>query len=547
MASRTAGTGRSEAQWAQGYFEPQNPAERVKRDQDALDVYDRIVSLHAQEGVRAISPQDLRVRYRWYGLYTQRPEEDGFFMMRIRVPGGILTSEQVETVGRLSQRYGRDVCDVTDRQNFQLHWIRVEDVPDIWARLAAAGLTTQQTCGDAPRNVLGCPLAGIAAGEILDATPYVLAANDRLTGTKEFSNLPRKYKVSISGCPEQCAVHEVMDVGMAGVELADGRRGFDVWVGGGLGPNPLFGRRLGAFVPPERVIEVCCAVTGLFRDHGYRRVRNKARLKFLMRDWGPERFRETLERDYLGAPLEDGPPPPASAAAHRDHLGRTRQDDGGLAVGFAPMAGRITGSQLVQVAELARRFGRGRLRTTTQQKMLVLDIPEHRADELETELEAAGLPARPSAARAGVMACTGIEFCKLAVVETKHRAGWVIEELERRLPGLSDSVRINLNGCPNSCARYQLADIGLMGSLMPDGNGERVDGFQVHLGGQLGDQRRFGRKAKGVRVRARDLPDFLEFLIRCWLGERDEGETFSGWVNRLPDDELEAVVALATD
>jgi sulfite reductase (ferredoxin) len=544
--TKPATRGPSEAQWSKGYFEPQNPAERAKRDQDGLDVHDRIVSTHAREGFGSISQQDLRVRYRWYGLYTQRPEEDGFFMMRIRVPGGILTAEQVEAVGRISQRYGRDVCDVTDRQNFQLHWVRIEDVPEIWARLAAVGLTTQQTCGDAPRNVLGCPLAGIAAGEILDATPYVLAVNSRLTGTKEFSNLPRKYKVSISGCREQCGVHEVMDVGMVGVELVDGRRGFDAWVGGGLGPNPRFGQRLGAFVPPERVVEVCAGITALFRDHGYRRVRTKARLKFLMKDWGAERFREVLERDYLDAPLDEGPPSPASAVAHRDHLGRTPQNDGRVALGFAPVAGRITGSQLVRVAELARRFGRGRLRTTTQQKMVVLDVPERDLAALEADLAGLGLPARPSAARAGVMACTGIEFCKLAVVETKHRAGWVIEELERRLPGLTDRVRINLNGCPNSCARYQLADIGLMGSLVPGDDGKRVDGFQIHLGGQLGDQRRFGRKVKGVRVRAEALPNFLECLIRVWLGERDEGETFSGWVNRLPDEELRGVVALAT-
>jgi sulfite reductase (ferredoxin) len=543
---RRAPRPRGESQWALGYYEPQNASERAKRDQDGLDVYDRIVTDHARGGFSAISPQDLKVRYRWYGLYTQRPEEDGFFMMRIRVPGGVLTAEQVEAVGRISQRFGRDVCDVTDRQNFQLHWIRIEDVPEIWARLAAVGLTTRQTCGDVPRNVLGCPLAGVAASEILDATPFVLTANARLTGTKEFSNLPRKYKISISGCREQCAVHEVMDVGMPGVELPDGRRGFDLWVGGGLGTNPMFAQRLGAFVPPERAVETCVGVTTLFRDYGYRRSRTKARLKFLMKDWGPERLREVLEREYLDGPLEDGPAPPPSSAVHRDHLGVTPQRDGHAAVGLAPVAGRISGSRLVQVADLARRFGRGRLRTTTQQKMLVLDVPQDRVEPLAGELESLNLPTRPGAFRAGVMACTGIEFCKLAVVETKHRAGWLIEELERRLPGVTDALRINLNGCPNSCARFQLADIGLMGSVVPDGNGTRVDGFQVHLGGHLGGEYRFGKKAKGVRVAADDLPNFIELLARCWLTERDEGEDFSGWVNRLPEREVEGLLALAT-
>jgi sulfite reductase (ferredoxin) len=537
---------RGEGQWGLGYFEPLNPAERVKRDQDALEVFDRILGLHAKEGFASISPQDLNVRYRWYGLYTQRPEEDGFFMQRIRVPGGVLTAEQVEGVGRISQRFGRDVCDVTDRQNFQLHWIRIEDVPDIWARLSAVGLTTRQTCGDVPRNVLGCPLAGIAEDEVIDGTPYVLAANARLTGTKEFSNLPRKFKVSISGCREQCAVHEIMDVGLVGVELDDGRRGFDLWVGGGLGTNPMFAQRLGAFVPPDRAVDVTTAVTELFRDYGYRRSRTKARLKFLMKDWGPQRIRQVLETEYLGSPLEDGPAPPPSPSAHREHLGSTLQRDGLLAVGLSPMAGRISGSQLIRVAELARRFGRGRVRTTTQQKLLILDVAAEDVEPLTAELDTLGLPTEPGAIRTGTMACTGIEFCKLAVVETKHRARWLIEELERRLPGMSERVRINLNGCPNSCARFQIADIGLMGSLLPDGNGERIDGFQVHLGGHLGGEYRFGKKAKGVRVAARDLPDFVELLVRCWLDERDEGEDFSGWVNRLPQAEVDDLMALAT-
>jgi len=545
-AGRTIPRPRGEGQWGLGYFEPLNGAERAKRDQDGLEVFDRILGLHAREGFASISQQDLNVRYRWYGLYTQRPEEDGFFMQRIRIPGGVLTAEQVEGVGEISKGFGRDVCDVTDRQNFQLHWIRIEDVPQIWARLSAVGLTTRQTCGDVPRNVLGCPLAGIAENELLDGTPHVLATNARLTGTKEFSNLPRKFKVSISGCREQCAVHEVMDVGLVGVERADGTVGFDLWAGGGLGTNPMFAQRLGAFVPPDRAVEVATGITQLFRDYGYRRSRTKARLKFLVKDWGPERLREVLEAEYLGSTLEDGPAPPESPHAHREHLGATRQRDGLLAVGLSPVAGRISGSQLVGVAELARRFGRGRLRNTTQQKMLILDVADEDLEPLSAELDALGLPSTPGAVRTGTMACTGIEFCKLAVVETKHRAAWLIEELERRLPGMSERVRINLNGCPNSCARYQIADIGLMGSLVPDGNGGRIEGFQVHLGGHLGGDYRFGKKVKGLRVAARDLPDFIELLVRCWLDEREEAEDFSGWVNRLPQDQVSDLVELAT-
>jgi sulfite reductase (ferredoxin) len=543
-AGRRASSG-GQGQWAFGYWEPLNEAERVKRDQDGLDVAERIVAVHARRGCASIPKDDLATRYRWYGLYTQRPEEDGYFMLRIRVPTGVLTAEQVEAVGRISQRFGRDVCDVTDRQNFQLHWIRIEDVPDIWARLGAVGLTTRQTCGDVTRNVLGCPLAGVSATEILDASPYVLAVDRRLTGTKEFSNLPRKYKISISGCREQCAVHEVMDIGLVGVELPDARRGFDLWVGGGLGPSPHFAQRLGAFVPPERVVEVATGITGVFRDYGYRRDRHRARLKFLIADWGPERFRRVLEEQYLEGPLEDGPAPPPSPEAHREHLGIIPQGDGRLAVGFAPTAGRISGTQLVAVAALAGRFGRGRLRTTTQQKMIILDVAPEDVDALVAELDTLGLPARPSAFRAATMACTGIEFCKLAVTETKHRAGWLVEELERRLPGLADRVRINLNGCPNSCARFQLADIGLQGAMVPGGDGDRVEGFLVQLGGHLGEGFRFGQKISRARVRAEDLPVFIQRLVGSWLADRDDGEDFSAWVARQPDGDLDALVLSA--
>jgi sulfite reductase (ferredoxin) len=532
-------------QWALGYREPLNPAEQAKKDQDGLEVAERIVGLHAKGGFASIHPSDLNTRYRWWGLYTQRPEEDGFFMLRIRVPGGALTADQVEAVGQLSDEFGRGVCDVTDRQNFQLHWIRIEDVPAIWARLDSVGLTTRQTCGDVPRNILGCPLAGVAASEILDAGPWLAAIDERLTGTAEFSNLPRKYKVSISGCREQCAAHEIADVGLAGVELPDGRRGFDLWVGGGLGPMPRFAKRLGAFVEPERVVEVCAGVSGLFRDYGYRKDRHRARLKFLMEDWGPERLRSVLEEEYLEAPLPDGPAPAPSPDAHRDHLGVTAQRDGRFAVGIAPLAGRISAAQLLRVAEIARRHGSDRLRNTTQQKMLVLDVAGDDVEILAGELAALGLPARPGPVRASTMACTGIEFCKLAVTETKSRAVLLVDELERRLPWLTEPVRINLNGCPNSCARFQLADVGLQGALVPapDGGG-RVEGFLVQLGGHLGAEAAFGRKLSRLRVTAEELPDFLEELLSTWMEDREEGETFAGWVARREDD-IDAVATAA--
>jgi sulfite reductase (ferredoxin) len=551
--TRTKPRPRGQGQWGMGYFEPLNPAERVKRDDDGLNVRARIESTFSKEGFRSIGPQDLRSRFRWWGLYTQRkqgieggqtgtaePEEleDEFFMMRIRIDGGRLTSEQLRAIAWASERYGRDVADVTDRQNVQLHWIRIEDVPAIWERIEGSGLTTQEACGDTPRVILGCPLAGVDADEIVDGTPQIRAIADRFLGDPAFSNLPRKYKTSISGCARQCAQHEVNDVSFVGAIGPDGEPGFDLWVGGGLSTSPHFAKRLGAWVEPERVPEVWAGVTGAFRDYGYRRSRNHARLKFLMADWGPQRFREVLEKEYLGNALADGEAPSPSSSAERDHVGVFPQRDGRTYVGFAPRAGRIAGHQLRLVADLADAYGSGRIRTTTQQKLVIIDVDPARAGELVTELDRLDLRARPGAFREGMMACTGIEFCKLAIVETKGRAQWLYQELEDRLPDFDEPIRIHVNGCPNSCARFQLADIGLMGCVLPRGDGTRSEGFLVHLGGGLGTAPAFGRKAKGVRIFAEDAAGYVETLLRRYLRHRDGHGSFAAYVASLDESEL---------
>jgi sulfite reductase (ferredoxin) len=540
---------RGEGQWALGYLEPLNPAEVAKREDDGLNVKTRILDLYASKGFKAIWPSDLRNRFRWYGLYTQRPETDGYFMMRIRIPGGALTSEQLDVIGRISERYGRDVADVTDRQNVQLHWIRIEDVPEIWRELDAVGLSTTEACGDTPRNLLGCPLAGVDASEIIDASDLVFKANEALVGDPRFSNLPRKYKISISGCEHQCAQHEVNDIGLVGA-TKDGAAGFDLWVGGGLSTSPMFAKRLNAFVQPDEVVPVILGITNVFREWGYRRARNRARMKFLVQDWGPTKFREVLEKD-TGFALTDFDPPAFKDSNHSEHMGVWPQHDGSNYIGFAPKAGRIAGHQLRSIARLARRYGEGRVRTTTQQKMVILDVPKGRVDELVDELEALDLPARPSAWRRGMMACTGIEFCKLAIVETKGRAAELYRYLERVLPDFEDDVRINVNGCPNSCARYQTADIGLMGCIVTDrtwvidheGNQveerRKTEAFLVHLGGHLGEDRAFGRKAKGVKVLASEVGPYVETLIRRYRSAKQDGESFAQYVNKLSDAELQ--------
>jgi sulfite reductase (ferredoxin) len=540
---------RGQAQWALGYLEPQSPAETAKREDDGLNVRVRIESTYAAKGFSSIWPSDLRSRFRWHGLYTQRPEADGYFMLRIRIPGGMLTTEQLDVIGQISQRFGRDVADVTDRQNIQLHWIRIEDMPAIWSELEAVGLSTTEACGDTPRNLLGCPLAGIDASEIVDATDVLRAANAALVGNPEFSNLPRKFKISISGCSHQCAQHEINDIGLVGTVHPDGTKGFDVWVGGGLSTTPMFAKRLGAFVQEDEVVPVVLGITGVFRDWGYRRARNHARMKFLVQDWGPSRFREVLEKE-IGSALTDLPPPPPPLHSHREHVGVWPQKDGTNYVGFTPKAGRVAGHQLRAIARLAARFGEGRIRTTTQQKMIILDVGTDDVAALSDELETIDLPVAASNWRRGTMACTGIEFCKLAIVETKGRATELYRYLENKLPGYEDDIRINVNGCPNSCARFQTADIGLMGCLMTevihvtdtDGNQikerRKIEAFLVHLGGHLGTDRRFGRKAKGVKVVASELGPYVETLIRRFRAQRTGDETFARFVDRLSDPEL---------
>jgi sulfite reductase (ferredoxin) len=542
--------GRSEGQWALGYTEPLNVAETAKREDDGLNVRARIENLYSTKGFASIWPSDLRNRFRWHGLYTQRPETDGYFMLRIRIPGGMLNSEQTDVIGQISERYGRGVADVTDRQNVQLHWIRIEDVPAIWEQLEAAGLSTTEACGDTPRNILGCPLAGIDGSEIVDASLVLQETESKLVGNLDFSNLPRKFKISISGCAHQCGQHEVNDIGLVGTKSSGGEEGFDLWVGGGLSTNPMFAKRLGAFVKPEQVSDVVLGITGVFRDWGYRRARNRARLKFLVDDWGPVRFREVLE-EHMGFALADLDPPAPSTVTGREHTGVWPQKDGLNYVGFALKAGRIQGHQLRATARLAERYGSGRIRTTTQQKMVILDVPPDRTEELIDELATLDLLVRPSNWRRGTMACTGIEFCKLAIVETKGRATELYRYLEERLPGYDDHVRINVNGCPNSCARYQTADIGLMGCLVSqkvfetDHSGNqietkrKVEAFLVHLGGHLGQGRAFGRKVKGVKLLATELGPYVETLIRRYRKLREEGQDFASFVNALGDKELQ--------
>jgi sulfite reductase (ferredoxin) len=549
---------RGEGQWALGYREPLNKNEESKKYDDPLHVRQRIIDIYAKQGFDSIDPADLRGRFRWYGLYTQRrpgidggktavlePEEldDRYFMLRVRIDGGQLSTQQLRVISDISVKYARGTADVTDRQNIQLHWIEIEAMPAIWAALEAVGLSTTEACGDTPRVILGCPLAGLDTDELIDATPEIAEIAGKYIGDEALSNLPRKFKSSISGCAAQCTHHEINDIAFAAVRHPDtGEVGYDLWVGGGLSTNPMLAKRLGVFVKPGQVAEVWHAVAEVFRDYGYRRLRHRARIKFLIADWGTAKFREVLEKEYLGYSLPDGPAPVNVDSGRRDHVGVHRQNDGNFYVGFAPKVGRLNGETLNNIATLAELYGSGRVRTTAEQKMVILDVPEASVQALTGELDALGLPASPSVFQRHMMACTGIEFCKLAIVETKARAVNLIDELERRLPGFETPVTINVNGCPNSCARIQVADIGLKGSLVTGNDGQQVEGYQIHLGGTLtgGDAAGsgFGRKVRGLKTTADDLPDYVERVLRRFDAARGDGETFAAWTLRATDEEL---------
>jgi sulfite reductase (ferredoxin) len=544
---------RGEGQWALGYREPLNANEQNKKDDAPLNVRARIENIYALRGFDSIDKNDLRGRFRWWGLYTQREQgydgtwtgdehietiEAKYFMMRVRCDGGALTVEQLRTLGELSTEFGRDTADISDRENLQMHWIQVEDVPEIWRRLEAVGLQTTEACGDCPRVVLGSPLAGESLDEVLDASPAVDEIVRRYIGKPEYANLPRKYKTAISGLQDVC--HEVNDVAFIGVNHPEHGPGLDVWVGGGLSTNPMLGQRLGAWVSLDEVPDVWEAITSAFRDYGYRRLRSKARLKFLIKDWGIEKFRQVVETEYLKRPLIDGPAP--EPPAHPiDHVGVQRLKNGRNSVGVAPIAGRVSGTILSAIADIAEKAGSDRVRFTPYQKLIVLDVPDDELDDVVSALEALGLPSRPSHWRRNLMACTGIEYCKLSFAETRVRAQGLVPDLEKRLEDINAQldvpITVNINGCPNSCARIQVADIGFKGQMVDDGDGP-VEGFQVHLGGSLGLDSGFGRKLRQHKVLSDELGDYIERVVRNFVKQRGEGERFATWAIRADEADL---------
>ena len=532
--------------------------DRLKREKNAWDHFDEIREF-ARRGRSSIPPEWIGTYFRTWGVYTQgdgvgvtggkngEGNATQYFMVRIRIPNGILTSEQVRVLAHLSERYARGVADITVRQNVQLHWVTIESLPDLLESLWKAGLTTTGACGDVARNITGCPLAGLDGHEIIDASPFALEIDRALGGNSEFYNLPRKFKISITGCRHWCTYPEINDIGLtAATRVRNGREeiGFSLRIAGGLSTNPHLGVRLNAFIQQSQVLPVVRGVAEIFRaSEVLRQSREKARLKFLFLEhgWTAEQFLDELQR-VVGFTLDPAEPEELPADIHRDHVGIHPQKQLGLSyIGASVLRGRITPQQLRTAASLADRYADGHIRTTIMQNLLVVNVPRQHAATVARELESVGLPMQASVFARGTVACTGSEFCKLALTETKGFARWLSEELEDRLPGFEEQLKLNITGCPNSCGQHWIADIGIEGKKIRV-DGRMVDAYYFCVGGSLGQFASIARPV-GYRCAATDVPDAIERLLNHFTASRSSGENLRQFLARHNNEEIRNLLA----
>ena len=532
--------------------------ERLKREKNAWEHLDEIRAF-ARDGFASIPPEWLGTYFRAWGVYTQG---DGagvtggnggegkavpYFMVRVRIPGGLLNSAQLRLLSRLAERHARGVLDITVRQNVQLHWVTIESLPELLRELWSAGLTTLGSCGDVARNITGCPVAGLAADELLDASPLILQLNRFFVNNADFYNLPRKFKVSVTGCASWCSYPEINDVGLTAVRrkrVGREETGFSLRVGGGLSTQPHLAERLNAFVTPAQVLPVVQAVAGLFRDADVlRQSREQARLKFLFLKfgWNAETFLEELHL-RLGYKLDAAEEESVPSGVYRDHVGVHAQKQEGLFyVGASVLRGRLTAAQVAAVAELAERFGNGEVRATTQQNLILANVTRENTAAVAGELAALGLPVEASPFWRGTVACTGTEFCKLAITETKGFARWVVEELEGQVPGFDQQLRLNITGCPNSCGQHWIADLGLEGKKIKV-DGRLTDAYYFCIGGAVGKVAAVARPV-GYRCLATDVPHSIARLLARYTGERAAQESFQQYLSRKSDEEIRNVLA----
>jgi sulfite reductase (ferredoxin) len=473
--------------------------------------------------------------------------------MRIGLPNGLLTSDQTRVIGQLTKKYARNLADITTRQNIQLHWLTIGGLVDVVDALTAVGLSPKGACGDVVRNVTGCPLAGLDHDEILDASPLAVEIADKLTANPEFYNLPRKFKISVTGCPLWCTYPEINDVALTAIKrVVNGAEeiGYTLRVGGGLSTEPHIAVRIPAFIKQSEAYSVVEAVVRIFREQTeLRENRTRARIKYLFmrHGWTAASMLEAIEAK-LGYQLD---PNPASedivpADIYRDHIGITPQKQsssqpGLSSVGASVLNGRLSGDQLVQLAALAEKYGDGQLRATIAQNILIPNVPNASTAALVVELNTLGLNVDVSPFWRGAIACTGTEFCKLAIAETKGFNKWLVAELEERLPGFDQQIRLHVTGCTNSCGQHWIADIGLEGKKIKR-DGAMVDAFYFCVGGSVGKYAGPARQL-GYRAAATDVPDAIERMLRSYLAARTEGEDLRHYFSRTDDETLRAQLA----
>ena len=532
--------------------------ERLKRSKNAWDHFDEIQQF-ARTGFDSIPPEWLGTYFRSWGVYTQG---DGvcviggkngegkampFFMVRIRIPNGLMRTEQVRTIATLAEKYGRGVADITVRQNIQLHWVTIESLPEVLQSLWNVGLTTTGACGDVARNITGCPLAGLDGEEIIDAAPLALQIDRELGGNSEFYNLPRKFKISITGCRHWCSYPEINDIGLTATtrrRAGKSEVGFTLRVGGGLSTNPHLAVALDAFIKPEQVVPVVRGVAEIFRaSEVLRQSREKARLKFLFLEhgWTADTFLAELQQ-RIGFSLDPGEREDIPADIHRDHVGVHAQKQPGLVyVGASVLRGRITPQQLNLAADLADRYADGHVRNTVMQNLLIVNVRKESASLVADTLTAAGLPVQASVFARGTISCTGSEFCKLALTETKSFARWLTAELEDRLPAFEEQLKLHITGCPNSCGQHWIADIGIEGKKIKQ-NGKMVDAYYFCVGGSVGQFAAIARPV-GYRCTADTVPDAIERLLEGFNTRREENENLRQFFGRHSNEELRALLA----
>ncbi len=531
-----------------------NQAEVVKKAKDGFDVLKDLLRYSEQGDYSAIDEDDAAQRFKWYGAYRQKPNT-GHFMLRIKIPGGQLSPHQLKTISQITDKYARGFGDITTRQTIQVHWLTIADLKPIFETLWDIGMTSQFACGDVPRNVVSCPLAGVLEDEVIDASQHVRDVEQHFVNAgRDFSNLPRKFKASIGGCTLHCHQPQINCYGLYGVKRPNGETGYGLVVGGGLSSTPHFAQAMRVFVKPEQVVDVSNAIATVFRDQGYREKRTRARLKFLVADKGWEWMRDEIEK-VLGYELEHDDTLRNPPAIHTDHIGTGKQKDGNYYVGVPISRGRWTAQNMADIADLAEKYavGEKRIRTTSKQNVILLDIPEANLTTVEKELTGKGLAPVAHSLRGSLISCTGSEFCNLAVVETKARAGRVLQWLEQNVE-VDFPLFISFTGCPNACAQFQIADIGLTGIPVvlrdqkgPDGKPKKIDGYKVLLGAGLGIEPKFNelivKKVPGDLIHLS-----IKSLIEAFKAERaDEDDTFQSWVIRTDPEYLQKLIVEPTE